>query len=138
MLGRDYLRAAIVTALVPSVAGAILLWLVPPGCDLRGDPEFYRWTCLFPGLLIPVSIALAVLLPMAILLNRRFGRPVPDGWLATILIAAAATQAVCVGGYAVMLGPAYAGLFLKEMFFVPQPFLCGAVAAGVFSTALRR
>ena len=87
-LPRDYLRAAAATALVPGAAALFLTWLFPAGCDLRGDPGLYRWTCLFPGLLIPVSIALAVLLPPALLLNRRCGLPLPDGWLSTILIAA--------------------------------------------------
>jgi hypothetical protein len=80
------------------------MWLFPGGCDLRGDPALYRWTCLFPGLLIPVSVAL--LMPPALLLNRRLGRPLPDSGFAATLVAAAATQVVLIGGYAVALRPA--------------------------------
>jgi hypothetical protein len=30
--------AAIRTAVLPTAAGALTLWLVPAGCDIRGDP----------------------------------------------------------------------------------------------------
>ncbi len=124
--------AGIATAVLPTAAGALYLWLVPTGCDLRGDPTIYRWTCLLPGLLIVVSWPAGLLLPIASFLDQQAGRRFPDGWLATILACGLSTQAVLFGWYVFKLDPAYRSAFLLEMPFVPQPFLAGAIAGTVF------
>jgi hypothetical protein len=133
----DLIRASVLTAAMPGCLAVVLVWLVPAGCDIRGDPALYRWTCLLPGLMVPVSIAVALLLPLAMLLNLRLGQPVPDGWLAVIMVVGTAAQAGLVGGYYLSLDAAYRRLFLSEVAFVPQPFVAGAISATVYMVALR-
>lgn len=133
---RDHLRAAIVTAVVPTAAAVLLLWLVPAGCDERGDPAVYRWTCLLPGLLTMVPVGVAVVLPIALALNARLARPLPDGWLVTVLGVGLVVQVVLATAYALVLGPAYRALFLAEIIFIPQPFVAGAIAGAVYWAVL--
>jgi hypothetical protein len=132
----DYARAAILTALVPTTLAALLLWWVPGGCDLRGSPAVYRWTCLLPGLLLVVPVPVALLLPVAFALNHRWARLFPAGWLVTILTVGILTQAVLSFGYLLALNPAYRGLFLAEVLFIPQPFIAGVISGAVFWVAL--
>lgn len=56
----------------------------------------------------------------------------PDGWLVTILATGAATELVFLSAYFLSLDPAYRELFLKEALLIPQPFVAGAIAAGVY------
>ena len=127
-----YILAAIVAAIVPTVAAALFVWLVPAGCDIRGDAAIYRWTCLLPGLLIVVPVAVAFLLLLANLLNHRSGHRYPDGWLVTILGAGLLTQLILIGSYLLVLDPAYRGLMLGELMLIPQPFVAGAISGTVF------
>lgn len=135
---RDIVRAAILTATVPPLLALLFLWQVPMGCALRTDPATYRWTCLLPGLLVVTPIGVAVLAPIVLALNRRRARPLPDGWLAFIAAAGVCTQIVLCGAYLLMLGAAYAALFLAEVFFIPQPFVAGAISGAVFWVTLNR
>lgn len=132
----DHLRAAVLTVLVPTLTAVFVLWVYPTGCDIRGDPAVYRWTCLLPGLMLTVPIGAAFLLPAAIFLNDRLPRPLPDGWLVTIFAAGLFTQAVLCGSYLVALDPAYRRLFLAEVIFIPQPLVAGAIAGAVYWGAL--
>jgi hypothetical protein len=109
-----------------------LFWLVPAACDIGLDKSTYRWTCLLPGLLIVVPPALALVLPIASVINRRSGNHFPKGWLVTSAVAGLLTQIVLVGAYLLALDPAYRGMMLMELIFVPQPFVAGAVAGTVF------
>ena len=132
----DRFRAAVLTALVPTAAAACLLWLVPAGCDIRGSAVVYRWTCLLPGLMITVPVAVALLLPFALVLNRRLARPFPEGWLVIVPGSGILTQVVLTGTYLVALDPAYRGLFLAEVIFIPQPFVAGAICGAVYWAGL--
>ncbi len=124
------------TAVLPAAGAFLILWLVPTGCDVRGDAATYRWTCLFPGLLIPVPIIAAPLLLTANLLNNRSGRRVPDGWLVTILAMALLTQVVLISAYLLALDPAYRSMLLAELMLIPQPFVTGAIAGATFWVTL--
>jgi hypothetical protein len=125
-----------VTAVLIPLAALAFLWLFPAGCDLRGDPVTYRRTCLLPGLLTTVPIALAFLLTLVLALNQRRERPLPDGWLVVVPAAGAFTQVVLFGGYLLLLDPVYRGSFLAELLYITQPFVAGAVAGGVFWVSL--
>ncbi|AZQ66182.1 hypothetical protein EF888_02985 [Silicimonas algicola] len=132
----DRLLASAVTGLgVPALAW-LALQVFPQGCDLRGDPEVYRWTCLLPGLLIMVPLVVAVILPLVMILNRRLARPFPDGWLPASVAFGVLTQLVLTLGFALTLGPAYRGAFLSEVLTIPQPFVAGFLSAAVYSFAL--
>lgn len=134
---KTHLIAAAATALLPAGLGLALLWLVPAGCDIRGAQGVYLWTCLLPGLLITVAPAAAILLPPVFMLNARYGRPLPDGWLIVVPAAGIVTHALLAGVYLLILDAAYRQLFFVEAFSVPQPFVAGALAGAVYWMALR-
>lgn len=113
------------------------MWLVPAGCDIRGDASVYRWTCMLPGLMIVVPAAIALCLPIAMYLNRRLVHRFPDGWIATILTVGVFTHLILVGGYLLLLEPPYRGLMFWEIAFIPQPFVAGAIAGGVYWATLQ-
>jgi hypothetical protein len=129
---RAALAEGLATALLPAGLAALWLWLAPQGCDLRGDPATYRWTCLLPGLFLSVAPVLALALPVAVRVFPRLAPRTGAGAVGFVAAAGAATQIVLVGGYAFVLGPAYLGLFLREAVLIPQPFVAGATAATVF------
>ena len=104
---REHFRAAVVTALLPATTAGLMLWVFPKGCDLRGDPAAYRWTCLLPGLALIVPFATAIGLLIGTKINYRLGRLLPDGWLTTILITGLFAQIVLAATYLVVLNPAY-------------------------------
>ncbi len=83
-----------------------------------------------------VPVAVAVVLTIATLLNRRRSQPMPDGWLVTVLTVGILTQVVLTGAYLIAAGPAYMGALMAQAIFIPQPFVAGAVAASVFWIAL--
>jgi hypothetical protein len=130
------LQAAVMTAIAPAVAAGLWLWFAPATCNTSVSAAQYRWTCLFPGLLLVVPSAVAILLAIATVLNQRRKRSIPDGWLVTAFAAGIITQTHLVGGYMVAAGPAYAALFLALAILIPQPFIAGALASGVFWLAL--
>jgi hypothetical protein len=132
----DHLLAAAVTGLGVPALTWLFLQVFPRGCDLRGDPEIYRWTCLLPGLLIMVPLVVAVILPFVMIVNRRLARPLPDGWLPASLATGILTQLLLTLGYALTLGQAYRGAFLSEVLTIPQPFVAGFLSAAVYSCAL--
>ncbi len=133
----DHLRATVVTALGPAALAAAAIWLFPTGCDLRGDPAVYRWTCLLPGLLILVPVVAALALLAAHVLARKVPARVPDGWLVATLTVGVATQAALPALYAAALpGHRFDVDVLGELFSIPQPFVAAAVAGAVYWTAL--
>lgn len=133
---RDYVQACVVTAIVPAITAWLFMELVPTGCDIRGDPSVYRWTCLLPDLMIAVPAVVAFCLPLAINFNRRLGHGFPDGWLMTTLAVGFVAHLALVGGYLLFVEPAYRSMLLGELAFIPQPFVAGAIAGGIYWVTL--
>lgn len=131
-------RAIIWTGVIVPFAAAASLWLFPAGCDLRGSPAIYRWSCLFPWLLACLPTVVAGVLSVAFTLNRRRAVRLPDGWLLAVPAAGVLAQVICVGGYLFLLDSAYRVQFLGMALFIPQPFAAGAVAGAVYWVALHR
>ena len=129
---KDYGIALLVTVLaLPALAWAAM-WLFPAGCDVRGGPALFRWTCLFPGLMLTVPVVMAVAVPVVMIVNRRSRKTLPDGLLPVALVAGLVTQIILIGGYFIALDPAYSRIFLTETLSIPQPFVAGALSAGMF------
>ena len=125
------------TALLPGAAAGSYLWLFPVGCEsLSLSPAIYRWTCLWPGLMVVVPVAGALVLPIGSMLNRRLPKPFPDGWLVSILVFGVLVHVLLMGAYLVALEPGYRGAFLLEAIAIPQPFVAGAATAACFRVAL--
>lgn len=130
--GRAILLAGIAAALLPTAAAALFLWLSPAGCDLRGDPATYRWSCLLPGLMISASWPLALLLAAIAYLRRQPAKRSLKGFLAMTVGAGLLVHAVLLAAYLFLLDPAYRALGLEELLFLPQPFCAGAIGSAVF------
>lgn len=133
----DHARAAVLTLFVPATIAALTIFLVPAGCDVHGDAVLYRWTCLFPGLLIPVPVAVAVILPLLAWPNLRLLRGLYGSWIALPAVAGLMTQVILGGAYLVLLGPGYRALFWHDIVFLPQPFVAGAISGAIYAIALR-
>jgi hypothetical protein len=102
------------------------------------EPWLYRWTCLFPGLLIVVPPVLAGIFAVASYVNAHRKRPPARGFVPRLVLSGIGTQLVCLAGYAVFLVPAYREAFFVTSALVPQPFAAGAVAAATYDLARRR
>lgn len=126
------LRAAVVTAIVPAAAAALLIWLAPQACGVWLNHSSHRWMCLLPGLLLFVPLVTAILMTIFTVFNQRLERPFPNGWLVSVLTFGLVNQILFIGAYLVALGPGYLGPFLAGAIFIPQPFLAGAIAAAVY------
>lgn len=133
---RALVFAALLTAVGLPVLAGLYLWLVPAGCDGRGSPGTYRWTCLLPGLIVSVSFVAGLSLPVILIVNRWMGRRLPDGLLPIVVGTGVTTWIVLMGSYALMLDRAYRDLFFWEALTIPQPFLAGALAGLVFWMAV--
>lgn len=133
---RGLVAAAVAAGILPAALAAILVYLVPTGCDIRGDPVTYRWTCLFPGLLVSAGIASALILPVLTALYRRWRRPHLPHWFLLALLTGLATQAFLMVAYAIALDPVYRRLFYWEALGIPQPFAAGVVAGAAFFAVL--
>lgn len=132
------LRAAVVTAFVPPVAAALLIWLVPETCEVWVSHARHRWTCLLPHLILVAPPVMAIVLTIFTIFNQRLDRPFPDGWMVTVLAVGLLTHVLLIGTYLVLaLGQGYFGLGITaQLFSIPQPFLAGAIAAAVYWIAL--
>lgn len=83
---RDYTRAGILTAAIPVLFACAILWFAPWACDASA------WLCLLPLTLIYVAPVAALLLPLAVCLNRRAAYSLPEGFLAVTLLTGGLAQ----------------------------------------------
>jgi hypothetical protein len=86
--------------------------------------------------LITVPIGAALLLTIALVLNRCSVRPLPDGWLVVILATGFATHAALIGGYFLALDSAYRERFIDAFIAIPQPFVAGMIAGAIYWISL--
>lgn len=134
---RGIVLAGIVAAALPAAVAAMVIWLFPAGCSLRGDPVTFLWACLLPALLIPGAWPLALLLAIASAL-----RP-GDAWrslgygIALVVVSGQVAHLVLVGMYLAVYASANAGHGLDDVIYLPQPFCAGALVGGVFWLARR-
>ena len=127
---RDYIRAGILTAIVP-VAGAFTsYWLAPWGCDANA------WPCVLPLALLVIAPFAALVLPLLTLLNRRRRRPLPDGWISIALLSGVIGQLITSGASLWLNEPHVRRTFFVEVLVIPQGFVAGAIAGAVFWASL--
>jgi hypothetical protein len=108
--------------------GVILSVTVSSGC--------YDSLCLLPLLLLTMPIFGVPVLTAAFAINRRLQRPVPDGWLPTIILSGCLGQiAVSVFAFSTA-SPNFREIFFYDLLFVPQGFVAGLVTGAVFWLSL--
>ena len=129
---------AIVTALALPVLALGYFWSAPAACQVGKAPWLYRWTCLFPGLLIVVPPVLAGIFAVGASIDARRRSAPERAFIPRLVLSGIGTQLVCMAGYAVILDPAYREAFFATSALVPQPFAAGAVAAATYELSRRR
>jgi hypothetical protein len=134
---RGLVLAGIAAAVLPAAAAAMVLWLWPAGCDMRGDPLTFNWICLLPGLVIPGTSPLALLLAGASALRPAAAWRSPGHGLALVVVTGAVAHIAFIGMYLAVLAGPNAGHGLDDVVYLPQPFCAGALVGGVFWLARR-
>ena len=133
---KAHLIAAGVTALaVPALAYGVF-WLLPMGCNHRGDPAAYRWTCLLPILVGLVAPVVGGLMLGGAWLCRGVRSFVESRPILTILAVGLAGHLMMSGVYFLTLNSAYRIRFLGELLYIPQPILAVATAAAVYAATV--
>lgn len=122
-----YLTAGFLAAAVPMSVGYLIFKSNPAAC--------YDSPCALPLLFVTVPMYAAPVLTVLFALNRRFQRPIPDGWMPTVLISACIGQ-VAISVFSILLASGNVRRnFYSDILFVPQGFIIGALVASVFWAA---
>jgi len=127
---RDYTRAGILTAAIPVLFACATLWFAPWACDAGA------WLCLLSLTLIYVSPVAALLLPMAVFLNRRAAYSLPEGFLAVTLLTGFLAQ-VIVSSFSIWSSePHMRRIFFVDILIFPQGFAAGVMVGALFWLSL--
>lgn len=123
-----YFIAGFLALVVPMALAWVLSVTVASGC--------YDGLCLLPLLMLVVPPYAVPVLAVLFAINRRFGKPVPDGWLPTVLISGFAGQ-IAISAFAVATtSPEFRGIFFSDLLSIPQGLIVGLVVGAVFWVAL--
>ncbi|NNE89422.1 MAG: hypothetical protein HKN27_15240 [Silicimonas sp.] len=133
---KSHAIAALALALISMVVVARIIWMAPEGCSFGGNATLNRWLCLFPSLLALCATIGAILLPFAAWLGHKANRPLRFGPLITPLLTGIAMHVLLIGAYLILLGAAYRAQFLAMSFFIPQPFVAGALVGLIYWSVL--
>ncbi|MDU8941880.1 hypothetical protein [Ovoidimarina sediminis] len=127
---RHHIGAGLLTALLSLLYVFGSFRLAPWGCDVSA------WLCLMPISVLYVSPPAALLLPLAVMANRRRQRPFPDGLLPLMIATGLVAQAAISGTSLWLSAPHMRHIFVYDVLIFPYGFLAGALAAGVFRLSL--
>ena len=123
-----YLVAGILAVAVPMALAQVLSVTVASGC--------YDSLCLLPLLLLIVPPFAVPVLVVLFALNRRLGKPMPDGWLPTIMMSGLAAQiAISVLALATS-SPGAREIFFWDLLSIPQGLFVGLTIGTVFWMSL--
>ena len=121
---RHFLFAGILAVTIPMLLGYVIFRTAPSAC--------YDSPCALPLLLVTASPVAAPVLAILFALNRRAGKPIPDGWLPMALISGVVGQiAVSLFGVA-LASPNIRRIFFWDVLFVPQGLVVGLAVGLVF------
>ena len=126
---RHYLVAGLLAIAIPMALGHAIYRADPAAC--------YDSPCALPLLLLVVPPVVAPVLPVLFAINRQLARPLPDGWLPTVLMSGVTGQiAISLSGVA-LASPNIRRIFLWDTLFIPQGLIVGLTMGAVFWVALR-
>ena len=78
----------------------------------------------------------APVLAVLFAINRRCGKPVPDGWLPTVMISSVVGQ-IAISAFAVVTSsPEFRDIFFADLLSIPQGLIVGFTIGAVFWIAL--
>lgn len=127
---RDYVRAGILTAVIPVALAFAMYWLAPWGCDANA------WPCLVSLSMLGTAPIAALCLPVLFFLNRRRSHPFPDGWLSVVVFTGCASQLLVTVSSVWVLADYVRRTFLLEALIVPYGFVAGAIIGAIFRASL--
>jgi hypothetical protein len=123
-----YAIATVLAVLLPAGLGLALSETVASGC--------YDSLCLLPLLLIITPIYGAPVLAALFAINRRIGKPVPDGWLPTVAISGIAGQAAISVFALATATPSFRDIYFSDLLSFPQGLVTGVAVGGSFWVTL--
>lgn len=122
----------------PVAVGIAIIVPVALAYGLSGTvaSECYDSLCLLPLLMLIVPPYAAPGLAVLFACNRRSGKPVPDGWLPTIMIFGIVTQ-VAISLFALATAsPGFRDIFFSDLLAFPQGIGVGMTIGAAFWVAL--
>ena len=123
-----YVCAGFVAVTIPMVAGYVIHMANPAAC--------YDSPCVLPLLLMILPPFAAPVLLILFAINRRLGKPLPDGWLPTLLISGVLVQ-IGIAAFGVLsASPFMRETFFSNLLFFPQGFFVGMVIGVLFWVVL--
>ena len=123
-----YILAGFLAVFVPMVLALVLSVTVASGC--------YDSLCLLPRLMLIVPPYAVPVLAVLFAINRWYGKPVPDGWLPTVMISGFVGQ-IAISAFAVSTtSPEFRDIFFTDLLSVPQGLIVGLTVGAVFWVAL--
>lgn len=123
-----YILAGFLAVFVPMVLALVLSVTVASGC--------YDSLCLLPLLMLIVPPYAVPVLAVLFAINRWYGKPVPDGWLPTVMISGFVGQ-IAISAFAVSTtSPEFRDIFFTDLLSVPQGLIVGLTVGAVFWVAL--
>ncbi|MDG4648670.1 hypothetical protein P6F26_09440 [Roseibacterium sp. SDUM158017] len=123
-----YVVAGSLAVVVPMALAWVLSMTVASGC--------YDSLCLLPLLMLLVPPCAAPVLAVLFAINRRVGRPVPDGWLPVVMISGVATQVTLSACALATASPEFRDIYFSDLLSVPQGFFVGITIGTVFWVSL--
>ena len=124
----SYLVAVIAAVAIPMGLGYIVFKTNPSAC--------YDSPCLLPLLMLIVPPYAVPVLAVLFAINRRSKKPVPDGWLPTIMISGFVGQ-IAISVVAVLTSsPEFRDIFFSDLLSVPQGLIVGLTIGAIFWVAL--
>ena len=124
----SYLVAIVVAVAVPMGLGYLIFRMNPSAC--------YDSPCLLPLLFMIVPPFAAPVLAILFSINRLREKPVPDGWLPTMIFSAFAGQ-IAISTLAIATSsPEFRDIFFSDLASVPQGLIVGLTIGAVFWFAL--
>lgn len=123
-----YVVAGFLAIVGPMALAMVLSVTVASGC--------YDSLCLLPLLMLIVPPYAAPVLAVLFAINRRCGKPVPDGWLPTVMISSVVGQ-IAISAFAVVTSsPEFRDIFFADLLSIPQGLIVGFTIGAVFWIAL--
>lgn len=123
-----YFVAGVFAVVVPMALALLLSVTVASGC--------YDSLCLLPLMMLIVPPYAVPTLAILFAINRRLGKPVPDGWLPTVMISGVAVQiAIPVFAFATS-SPEFREIFFSDLLSFPQGLVVGLIIGAVFWVSL--
>ena len=123
-----YIVAGFLAVVIPMAFGLVLSVTVASGC--------YDSLCLLPLLMLIVPSCAVPALASLFAINRRIGKPIPDGWLPSVLISGLVVQ-IAISVFAVSTAsPQSRDIFFSKLISVPHGLIVGLTIGAVFWVAL--